>query len=67
MLTLYLHLDFIRPVVACETSALIGEVAHAGAARLVADAWIVSAAGKLHARATGSFLPNQAFDPTRPA
>ena len=67
MLTLYLHLDFIRPVVACETYALIGEVAHAGAARLVADARIVSAAGKLHARATGSFLPNQAFDPTRPA
>ena len=67
MLTLYLHLDFIRPVAAGDSYALIGEVAHAGATRLVADARIVSAAGKLHARATGSFVPNQAFDPTRSA
>jgi len=50
-----------------QTYALIGEVAHPGAARLGADARIESSAGKLHARATGRFLPNQAFDPTRPA
>jgi hypothetical protein len=38
---------------------------HAGNARVLADARITGPEGKLVARASGSFTPNTAFDPTR--
>jgi len=65
MLTLDLRIDFLRQVSAGTAYRAFGEVVHAGKARTLADARIVGPDGKLIARASGAFLPNMAFDPTR--
>jgi uncharacterized protein (TIGR00369 family) len=65
MLTLDLRIDFVRPVRPGETYRAIGEVVHAGNARVLADARMTGPDGRLVARASGSFTPNTAFDPTR--
>jgi uncharacterized protein (TIGR00369 family) len=65
MLTLDLHVDFVRPVRPETRYRAIGEVVHAGSTRTIADARILDSDGKLIARASGTFTPNRAFDPTR--
>jgi uncharacterized protein (TIGR00369 family) len=64
MLTLGLRIDFVRPVRAGRRYRLIGEVAHTGGTRCIADARVLDG-DKLMARASGSFVPNQSFDPER--
>jgi uncharacterized protein (TIGR00369 family) len=60
MLTLELHIYFVRGVRPGETYRAIGEVVHAGKARILADARLVQSDDKLIARASGSFTPNAA-------
>jgi uncharacterized protein (TIGR00369 family) len=64
MLTLSLHIDYLRPARPGARYAVAGRVVHAGRTRLVADAEILDGDGRPVARATGSFSPNMAFDPT---
>jgi len=66
MLTLSLNLDFMRTVQAGETYRVAGVVIHPGRRRMIADAEIIDRESRLLARATGSFTPNAAFDPTPP-
>ena len=66
MLTLSLNLDFMRTVQAGETYRVAGVVIHPGRRRMIADAEITDRERRLLARATGSFTPNEAFDPTPP-
>lgn len=65
MLTLGLSVDFVRPVRPEVRHRAVGEVVHAGNTRMIADARIIDPEGKLVARASGTFTPNRAFDPSR--
>lgn len=59
---------FLNPVAAGRDYQLVGEVVHRGSICYVADARVVTPDdGKTVTRASGSFIPNQSFDPTRPA
>ena len=61
MLTLDLDVTYLRPGVVGEEHRVEGRVLHAGRARLVSEARVVRADGKVAATARGSFLPNAAF------
>jgi len=65
MLTLDLSIDFVRPVRPETRHRALGEVVHAGNTRMIADARIIDPEGNLVARASGTFTPNRAFDPSR--
>jgi uncharacterized protein (TIGR00369 family) len=64
-LTLGLSVDFVRPVRPETRYRAMGEVVHAGSTRIIADARIVAGDGQLIARASGTFTPHRAFDPSR--
>ena len=64
MLTLSLSVDFLRPVRPETRYRTLGEVVHSGGTRTIADARIIDPDGKLVARASGTFTPNRAFDPS---
>jgi uncharacterized protein (TIGR00369 family) len=61
MLTMSLQIDYLRPVRPATTYTVIGEIAHRGKARMVANAVIRDPAGALIAQATGSVTPNRAY------
>jgi uncharacterized protein (TIGR00369 family) len=63
MLTLSLHIDFLRPVRSGVRYTATGVVIHPGRSRLVAEADITGPEGQRLARGSGSFSPNLAFDP----
>ena len=65
MLTMGLSVDFVRPVRPETRYRAVGEVVHAGKTRMIADARVIDPEGILVARASGTFAPNQAFDPLR--
>jgi uncharacterized protein (TIGR00369 family) len=66
MLTMSLHIDYLRPARPGAAYVATGTVIHAGRSRLIADAEIVDGEGRPLARATGSFVPNGSFDPGSP-
>jgi uncharacterized protein (TIGR00369 family) len=61
MLTLSLHIDYLRPVKADRSYAVTGSVLHPGKRRVVARATVADADGRLIAQASGAVTPNQAF------
>jgi uncharacterized protein (TIGR00369 family) len=65
LFTLELRLDYFRPVQPGRDYRIISDVMHRGSSRFVADARLLQAEGELLARACGSFVPNQRFDPTQ--
>ncbi|MCO1581888.1 PaaI family thioesterase [Crossiella sp. SN42] len=62
MLTMSLHIDYLRPVLAGAEYVATGVVVHPGQRRMLADAEITDAQGRRVARASGSFTPNLSFD-----
>jgi uncharacterized protein (TIGR00369 family) len=65
MLTLELRIDYLRAAAPDVVYRAVGEVVHAGKTRVLADARVLDVDGKALARATGTFVPNRNFDPTR--
>lgn len=65
MLTMDLRIEYIRPALPDMTYRAIGTLVHAGKTRLIADARVQDAEGRVLARASGSFTPNRAFLPER--
>lgn len=65
MLTMDLRIEYIRPALPDMTYRAIGTLVHAGKTRLIADARVQDADGRVLARASGSFTPNRAFLPER--
>ncbi|MBP2471754.1 uncharacterized protein (TIGR00369 family) [Crossiella equi] len=61
MLTMSLHIDYLRPVLAGVEYVATGVVVHPGQRRMLADAEITDAQGRRVARASGSFTPNLAY------
>jgi uncharacterized protein (TIGR00369 family) len=61
MLTLSLHIDYLRPVRPDTTYTVTGDIAHPGKRRMVANAAIQDPTGGLIAQATGSVTPNRAY------
>ncbi|WHT16112.1 PaaI family thioesterase [Crossiella sp. CA-258035] len=62
MLTMSLHIDYLRPVLAGAEYVATGVVVHPGQRRMLADAEITDAQGRRVARASGSFTPNLSYD-----
>lgn len=65
MLTMDLRIEYIRPALPDQDYRAIGTVVHAGRTRIIADARVEDAEGRMLARASGSFTPNRAFLPER--
>jgi uncharacterized protein (TIGR00369 family) len=61
MLTLSLSVDYVRPVRAGETHTVVGVCVHPGRTRMLSNATITDAGGRLVAQATASVTANQAF------
>jgi uncharacterized protein (TIGR00369 family) len=61
MLTLSLNVDYVRPVKAGETHTVVGVCVHPGRTRMLSNATITDADGRLVAQATGSVTANKAF------
>ncbi|GAA2832150.1 PaaI family thioesterase [Crossiella cryophila] len=62
MLTMSLHIDYLRPVLAGVEYVATGVVVHPGKRRMLADAEITDAQGRRVARASGSFTPNLSYN-----
>ncbi|WP_245627875.1 PaaI family thioesterase [Actinomadura oligospora] len=62
MLTLNLNVDYLRPVQAGVPYTVTGTCVHPGRTRMVANAAITDADGRVFAQASASVLPNRAFD-----
>jgi len=61
MLTLSLSVEYVRPVPAGRTHRVEGVCVHPGKTRMLSNATITDADGRLLAQATASVVPNQAF------
>jgi uncharacterized protein (TIGR00369 family) len=61
MLTLSLSVDYVRPVLAGETHTVVGVCVHPGRTRMLCNATVTDAGGRLVAQATASVTANQAF------
>lgn len=61
MLTLSLHIDYLRQIRPDQTYTVTGSVVHPGKRRVVARASIADPDGHLVAQASGSVTPNRAF------
>ncbi|WP_119731902.1 PaaI family thioesterase [Thermomonospora amylolytica] len=61
MLTLSLSVEYLRPVPADRTYRVEGVCVHPGRTRMLSNATITDAEGRLIAQATASVTPNQAF------
>lgn len=62
MLTLSLNIDYLRPVQAGASYTVTGTCVHPGRARMVSNAAITDADGRVLAQASASVLPNRAFE-----
>jgi uncharacterized protein (TIGR00369 family) len=67
MLTLELRIDYLHAAAPDAEYRALGEVVHAGKTRVLADARVLRPDGQLLARASGTFVPNRKFDPSRDA
>lgn len=62
-LTMNLNVDYLRPVQVGQTYLVTGTVTHRGRTRLLAQATVTGADGRLCAQATSSLTPNRAVHP----